>query len=94
MDQIPSDSEILRFSDHIDTEMMCMLVRHLGLRLQDWTDMTTNYPRNIATARLLILINWRDQKRGTFCDLDKALAAIEVTKHKLCTVSTGSINKV
>jgi hypothetical protein len=92
--QKPSDSEILRFSDQLDTDDICKLVIHLGLPNKEWTKIRENHPYNIEMAKFFILIQWRESKSGIFRNLAKALTTMEVTTHKLCQVSTGSINKV
>ena len=92
--QKPSDSEILRFSDQFDADVIHKLVIYLGLPDNEWKDTKENHPQNIKMAKFLILIQWRKSKSGIFRDLAKALTTMEVTTHKLCQVSTGSINKV
>ena len=92
--QKPSDCEILRFSDKFDPADIRKLVIYLGLPVNEWKDIREDHPHNIKMAKFLILIQWRKSKSGIFRDLAKALTTMEVTTHKLCQVSTGSINKV
>ena len=86
MGQIPSDSEILRFSEQFDTDMMHELVIHLHLSKIEWEDMRVNHPHNIELVKFLILIRWRERKTGTFRDLNKALIAMRINTHQLCQV--------
>ena len=92
--QNPSDSEIIRFSDQFLTDEICELVIRLGLTDKQWKDMREDHPHNIAMVKFLILIQWRKEKSGIFRDLTTVLSDMKVTTHKLCQVSTGSINKV
>jgi hypothetical protein len=92
--QKPSDSEILRFSDQFDTDVIRKLVTELKLPVNEWKDMREDHPHNIKMAKFCILIQWRERKSGIFLDLYTALTTMNVTTHKLCQVSTGSINKV
>ena len=94
MGQKPSDSEILRFSDQLDTDMMRELVIHLGLSVNEWKDMREDHPYNIAVVKFLILIKWREKKTGIFRDLTEAVTAMGVTTHKLCQVGTELFNTV
>ena len=91
MDQNPSDSEILRFSDQFDHTMMYNLVLHLGITDQEWKDMEYNHPGNIAVVRFLIMTKWREVKSGKFRDVFAALEKMKVDEHKLCQVGTGSL---
>jgi hypothetical protein len=83
-----SDSEIIRFSDQLDTDMMHGLVVHLGLSVIEWKNMRVNHPHNIEAANFFILIKWREKKTGIFRDLTKVLTAMCVTTHKLCQVGS------
>ena len=94
LDQNPSDSEILRFSDQLDTDEIRELVIHLGLSVKELKNMREDHPQNIAMVKFFILIHWREKKSGIFRDLARALSDMKVTTHTLCQVSTGSINKV
>ena len=94
MDQNPSDSEILRFSDQLDPTEMYKLVILLGITDKEWKNMEYNHPHNIEMVKFLLLIKWRENKHGIFRDLDTALGEMELKAHLLCQVSTGSINKV
>jgi hypothetical protein len=85
---MPSDSEIIRFSDQLDTDMMRELVVHLGLSVIEWKNMRVNHPHNIEAVNFFILIKWREKKTGIFRDLTEALTAMCVTTHKLCQVGS------
>ena len=86
--QNPSDSEILRFSDLFDHNVMYDLVLHLGITDKEWKDMEKDHSYSIAVVKFLILIKWREKKTGIFRDLAKALTAIGFTSHILCQVGT------
>ena len=88
MGQMPSDSEIIRLSDQLDTDMIRKLVIHLGLTMVEWQNMRENYQHNSEALNFFILIRWREKKTGIFRDLDEALATICVTNHKLCQVGS------
>jgi hypothetical protein len=92
--QKPSDSEILRFSDQLETNEICQLVIYLGLPDKEWKKIREDHQQNIEMAKFFILIQWRESKSGIFRNLATALKTMKVTTHKLCQVSTGSINKV
>jgi hypothetical protein len=92
--QKPSDSEILRFSDKLDLYDIRKLVIYLGLPDNEWKEIREDHPLNIEMAKFYILIQWRESKSGIFRDLETALKIMDVTTHKLCQVSTGSINKI
>ena len=94
LDQSPSDSEILRFSDQFDHTMMYNLVLHLGITDQEWKDMEYNHPGNIAVVRFLIMAKWREAKSGKFRDVFAALEKMKVDEHQLCQVGTGSLNSL
>jgi hypothetical protein len=94
LDQNPSDSEILRFSDQFDPTMMYCLVLHLGITDKEWKDMDHNHPSNIAVVRFLIMRKWRETKSGTFRDVFEALEKMKDDTHKLCQVGTGSLNRI
>ena len=94
LDQSPSDSEILRFSDQFDPTMMYYLVLHLGITDQEWKDMEYNHPGNIAVVRFLIMTKWREAKSGKFRDVFAALEKMKVDEHQLCQVGTGSLNSL
>ena len=94
MGQKPSDSEILRFSDQFDTDMMRELVIHLGLSGNEWKDMRDDHPYSIAVVKFLILIKWRERNTGIFRDLTEAVTAMGVTTHNLCQVGTELLNTV
>ena len=88
MGQKPSDSEILRFSDQFDADMIRELITHLGISVNEWKDMREDHPYSIAVVKFRILIKWRERKTGIFRDLTEALTAMGVTTHKLCQVGT------
>ena len=88
MGQIPSDSEIIRLSDQLDTNMIRKLVIHLGLTMAEWSNMRDNHLQNSEELNFFILIRWRNKKMGIFNDLNKALPTICVTNHKLCQVGS------
>ena len=88
MDQNPSDSEILRFSDQLDHNMMYKLVILLGITDKEWKDMEYNQQHNIEMVKFLLLIKWRENNHGIFRDLDTALGEMELEAHPLCQVST------
>ena len=88
MGQKPSDYEILRFSDQLDTDMIRKLLIHLGLSANEWKEMREDHPYRIAVVKFFILIKWREKKTGIFRDLAKALTAMGVTTHKLCQVGS------
>jgi hypothetical protein len=92
--QRPNDSEILRFSDKIDTDRMYELVIHLGLVNNEWKDMKWDHQYSIGVAKFLILIQWRERKTGIFRDLSKAVTEMGVTTHKLCQVGTELLNTI
>ena len=92
--QKPSDCEILRFSDKFDPADIRKLVIYLGLPVNEWKDIREDHPHNIKMAKFFILIQWRESKSGIFRDLATALTKMDVTTHKICQVSTGSINKI
>ena len=94
MGQKPSDSEILRFSDQLDSDEIRKLVIYLGLPDKEWTKIREDHQHNIEMAKFFILIQLRKSKSVIFRNLATALTTMEVTTHKLCQVSTGSINKV
>jgi hypothetical protein len=73
---------------------MYKLVIHLGITDEEWNIMEYNHPHNIEMVKFLILIKWRNDKPRIFRDFDTALGEMDVKEHKLCQVSTGSINKV
>jgi hypothetical protein len=66
--QKPSDSEILRFSDQFDTDVIRKLVTELKLPVNEWKDMREDHPHNIKMAKFCILIQWRERKSGIFLD--------------------------
>ena len=86
--QTPSDSEIIRFSVQLETDMMRELVVHLGLTVLEWKYMSVNHPHSIEAVHFFILIKWREKKMGIFRDLTEALKAMRVTTHKLCQVGS------
>jgi hypothetical protein len=92
--QKPSDSEILRFSDQFDTNMIRELVIHLGLSVNEWKDMREDHPYSIAVVKFLMLIKWRERKTGIFRDLTEAVTAMGVSTHKLCQVGKELLNTV
>jgi malonyl CoA-acyl carrier protein transacylase len=73
LDQMPSDSEIIRFSDQLDSDMIRKLVIHLGLSVIEWENMRVNHPHNIELVKFLILIKWREKKTEIVRDLAEAL---------------------
>jgi hypothetical protein len=74
--QKPSDSEILRFSDQFDTDVIRKLVTELKLPVNEWKDMREDHPYSIAVVKFLILIKWRERKTGIFRDLNEAVTEI------------------
>ena len=92
--QKPSDYEILLFSDQFDIDEIRNLVIHLGLPDNEWKEIREDHLYNIEMEKFFILIQWTERKSGIFRDLETALKIMDVTTHKLCQVSTGSINKI
>jgi len=93
LDQHPSDSEILRFSDQFTPDMMYDLILNLHITDKEWKDMEHDHPHNIAVVKFLIMRKWRENN-GIFRHLAAALKQMNVTTHKLCQVGTRSLNKV
>ncbi|XP_076080542.1 uncharacterized protein LOC143051535 [Mytilus galloprovincialis] len=86
LSQIPSNTELLRLSNHCEAHMLHELALHLGMEDMVWSDMVENYPTNTQMVKFLTLIHLKENYEISFAELDNGLREMEVTTHKLCVV--------
>ncbi|XP_076080541.1 uncharacterized protein LOC143051534 [Mytilus galloprovincialis] len=86
LSQIPSNTELLRLSNHCEAHMLHELALHLGMEEMVWSDMVENYPTNTQMVKFLTLIHLKENYEISFAELDNGLREMEVTTHKLCVV--------
>ncbi|XP_063407996.1 uncharacterized protein LOC134691399 [Mytilus trossulus] len=86
LNQIPSDTELLRFSSNFEPEMMHELATHLRM-LPKWKKIMFNHPQEIEIATFLFLIEWkRKNSKGKFKVLADVVGKMNLTVHTLCYV--------
>ncbi|CAC5392707.1 unnamed protein product [Mytilus coruscus] len=86
LSKTPSDIELLRFSNHCDSNKMHELVTHLGM-VRKWKDIEYNHPKDIQVAKFLILSSWKEMKvKCNFKTLSEALVSMGISTHVLCQV--------
>ncbi|XP_052061248.1 uncharacterized protein LOC127701420 [Mytilus californianus] len=86
LNQIPSDTELLRFSSKCEPEKMHELATHLRM-LPKWKKIVYNHPQEIEIATFLFLIEWkRKNPKGKFKVLADVLGKMNLTAHTLCYV--------
>ncbi|XP_063436882.1 uncharacterized protein LOC134718317 [Mytilus trossulus] len=86
LSQIPSNTELLRLSNHCEAHMLHELALHLGMDEMVWSDMVENYPTNTQMVKFLTLIHLKENNEISFAELDNGLREMEITTHKLCVV--------
>ncbi|XP_076080545.1 uncharacterized protein LOC143051537 [Mytilus galloprovincialis] len=86
LSQIPSNTELLRLSNHCEPHMLHELALHLGMEDMVWSDMVENYPTNTQMVKFLTLIHLKENYEISFAELDNGLREMEITTHKLCVV--------
>ncbi|XP_063406325.1 uncharacterized protein LOC134690278 [Mytilus trossulus] len=86
LNKTPSDIELLRFSNHCESNKMHELVTHLGM-LRKWKDIEYNHPKDIQVAKFLLLSKWKEMKnKCNFKTLSEALISMDISTHVLCQV--------
>ncbi|XP_076083802.1 uncharacterized protein LOC143054666 [Mytilus galloprovincialis] len=86
LSKTPSDIELLRFSNHCESNKMHELVTHLGM-LRIWKDVEYNHPKDIQVAKFLLLSKWKEIKaKSNFKTLSEALINMGISTHVLCQV--------
>ncbi|CAG2188603.1 unnamed protein product [Mytilus edulis] len=86
LNKTPSDIELLRFSNHCESNKMHELVTHLGM-VRIWKDIEYNHPKDIQVAKFLLLSSWKEMKtKCNFKTLSEALISMGISTHVLCQV--------